>query len=167
MTYVVCSAPRGLRQLLRAPKLLVELLTLSPRARVLPVRRKRVRQPILELLSKVLLGAQPSQLLTGTAAPVHTPMLLARPADALDPVQRHLRLQPLQHEVQRLEPHRDGRVDLALGRHGMHALRDAILGPEIGVEVDLYLGDDLEVLRDGDDWGHMSVCGWRAALGWL
>lgn len=126
-----------------------------------------MRQTILELLSKTLLGTQPSQPLPGTTAPVNTPVLLARPADALDPIQRHLGLQPLQHEVQRLEPHFDGRVDLALSRDGVHALGDAILCAKVGVKVDLNLRDDLEVLRDGDDWGDMSVCGRRAMLGWL
>lgn len=72
-------------------------------------------------------------------------MLLTRAADALDPPERYLLLQPVENEVQRFEPHGYGRVDLTLLRHDMDALGNTIPGAEVAIEVDLGLGYHLEV----------------------
>jgi hypothetical protein len=87
-------------------------------------------------------------------------MLLAGAADAPDPVQgRVLLLEPLQDQVDGLEPQGHGSKDLTLLFIGQNTLLDAVLGAEVLVEVDFGVGDDLEVGLDDDGWAEVALVG--------
>jgi hypothetical protein len=60
-------------------------------------------------------------------------------------------LQPLQDEVNSLEPQSNGRKHFALIRVGEDAFLDAILG-EVGVEVDFCFMNKFEVRTDDDSY---------------
>jgi hypothetical protein len=87
-------------------------------------------------------------------------VLLAGAADAPDPVQgRVLLLEPLQDQVDRLEPQGHGSKDLALIFVGQYSLLDAVLGAKVLVEVDFGVGDDLEVGLDDDGCVEVMLVG--------
>jgi hypothetical protein len=58
----------------------------------------------------------------------------------------------LQYKVNRFEEQSDRREHLALGGVRQHALFDAILCAEIGVEVDFGFVEELEVRADDDSY---------------
>lgn len=153
---MVRRTPRDIRQ----PRIIaqggVELVALRLGAVVLPVGRvgvaQRAGQEVLEV--RPTRGAAPvhaAQEALGVVVPVDAPVLLAGAADGPDAVQgRAVLFQPAQHEVDGLEPHGHGREDLALVVVDEHALGQAILLAEVCVEVDLGLGEDVQVRLDHD-----------------
>lgn len=143
---MVCSAASNLRQPLRRLKIGIKLVALRLRAVILPIRRVGERKRLLQLLDERLIGLrQAAQQRLGLLGPVGAAVLLARAADALDAVHGRLCREAAQDEVDGLEEHGDGRVDLALGLVGQNALAQAILLAKVGVKVDLGLGDDGQV----------------------
>lgn len=120
---------------------------------VLPVGRVGVAQRAGQEVLEAAPGApvQAGQQLLGVVVPVDAPVLLAGAADGPDAVQRGaVLLEPAEHEVDGLEPHGHGREDLALVVVDEHALGQAILLAEVCVEVDLCLGEDVQIRLDHD-----------------
>jgi hypothetical protein len=74
-------------------------------------------------------------------------VLLARTADALDAVHGHGHgvAQAVEDQAQRLHPQSDGGKHFARLVANVHALLDAILLAKVAIEVDLCLGDSLEI----------------------
>ena len=165
VTYVVGLAAGGLGQLVRIVELRIKCLALLLCARILPIRAEGMAEgafPLalgtaLQLLHQCLSCIQSAQQGLRTLAPKHSPMLHPGARNAL-----HfgkigaLVLQALQHEINGLKEHGNGRKHLALVGIGEHALLDAILG-EVGVEVDLGFVDELEVGSDNDAWKRQMV----------
>lgn len=86
-------------------------------------------------------------------APVYTPMLLARTADSTDSVERRVGFaETAEDQVQSLEPHGHGRVDLPFILVGEDALFEGVFAAEVLVEVDFGGGNDGEVGADYDCW---------------
>lgn len=147
--------PGDIRQLRVVAQCSVELITLRLRAVVLPVRRVGVAQRAGEevLEGAAAAGAAPgaAQQLLGVVVPVDAPVLLAGAADAPDAVQRGAGVpEAAEDQVDGLEPHGHGREDLALVVVDEDALGQAILLAEVCVEVDLCLGEDVQVRLDHD-----------------
>jgi len=149
------TTPRDLGQFLTTPHLLLKGITFQLGTMILPIRREGVRERTLQLLYQPPLpGFQPLQQLLGAFGPVHAPVLLARPADALDEGQIDLLLEPREDEIQSLEPHGHGRVDFALGGDDVHPVGDGVGDAEVAIKVDFGFGDDGEVGGDDDGcWG--------------
>lgn len=146
------TAARNLSQRLPIPQLGIKSNQLITRAVILPIRRKLMRQRLIQLLNQRLLRIQPTQQLLGARTPEHAAVLLARTADALDAAHGHgHRLgQTLQHQVERLQPEGDGGKHFARLLAHVDALVDAILGAKVLVKVDFGLGDAFEVGVDDD-----------------
>lgn len=151
---MVRRTPRDIRQSRVIAQRSVKLVALGLRAVVLPVGRERVAQRARqELLERPVAGAAPhaAQQLLGVVVPVDAAVLLAGAADAPDAVQLGAAVsQPGEDQVDGLEPHGHGREDLALVVVYEDALVQAILLAEVCVEVDLCLGEDVQVRLDHD-----------------
>ncbi|KAI9167437.1 Pre-mRNA-splicing factor cwc15 [Paramyrothecium foliicola] len=150
MAYMVRTAARRLRQLLPITQRGVEGVAFALRALILPVGRPLAGQRLVELVDKRLTGIQAREQAFGLGAPPDAAVLLAGAAHALDAVHGdgHGLGEAVEDEVERLEPQGDGGVDLARLLADVDALVDAILLAEVAVEVDLDLGDRLEVGAD-------------------
>lgn len=154
-TYMMCRAPRDVRQFRVVAQGGVELVTLRLGAVVLPVGRvgvaQRAGQEVLEGGTTPGFPAHAAQQLLGVVVPVDAPVLLAGAADGPDAVQRGALVpEPAQHQVDGLEPHGHGGKDLALVVVDEDALGQAILLAKVCVEVDLCFGEDVQVRLDHD-----------------
>lgn len=160
---MVSSTARHLGQPLPAAELRVKGVALALGALVLPVGGPVVGEHGRELRDEGPLRVQRGEGVLRAGGPVHAAVLLAGAAHGGDASHGHVMGlhgggEALQHQVERLHPHGDGGVDLARRGPHVHALADAILGAEVAVEVDLGLGDGLEVRVDDDG------CGFRVSV---
>lgn len=146
------TAACNLSQRLPVSQLGIKSNQLILRAMILPIRRKLMRQRLIQLLNQRFACIQPTQQLLRTRTPKHTPMLLSRTTNSLDAAHGHgHRLaQTLQHQVERLQPEGDGGKHLARLLAHVDALVDAILGAKVCVKVDFGFGDAFEVGVDDD-----------------
>ncbi|KAJ6444739.1 Pre-mRNA-splicing factor cwc15 [Purpureocillium lavendulum] len=154
-TYVVGAAARHLGQpLAAAGELGVKGIALALGALVLPVGGPVVGEDGGELVDEGPGRVEAGEGVRGGGGPVDAAVLLAGAADGGDAGHghggRHGGGEAREDEVERLHPHGDGGVDLARRRPHVHALADAILVREVAVEVDLGLGDRLEIRADDD-----------------
>lgn len=148
---MIRGATSDVCQLLCRAEVRIELIALGLGAVVLPVGGEFVSEGVRELLEQRLAAIEILEGGLGALVPEHAAVLLARAADASYFLHgAALLLEPVEHELERVEPHSHRRVHLALGLVGLHPLLDAILGGEIGVEVNLGFGYDGEVRFDYD-----------------
>ena len=173
-TYVMGATAGNFGQGLLSTDGSLKLVALLLRAAVLPVWRKLPCKRVLSedffefvvviivVIVVVIVVVSDCPILEGcqrgfrTGRPKHAPVLLARAADADDPCQRAggaSVAEPRQDEVQRIKPHVHGRMDLARRGRGDDTLGDRVDVVEVGVEIDLGLGDDGKVGIDNDSWG--------------
>lgn len=144
---------RDIRQFRIVTQSGVELVALRLSAVVLPVGREGVAQRAGQEVLEGAAGApvHTAQQLLGVVVPVDAAMLLAGAADGPDAVQRGaVGLESAHDQVDGLEPHGHGGKDLALVVVDEDALFQAILLAEVCVEVDLCLGEDVQVRLDYD-----------------
>jgi len=162
---MVRAATSDLGQFLAPADGSLKYVTLGLCAAVLPIWRKRIRKRVaIEAVLQASFSAtvayivgEGGQTSLCGASPKDATVLLARAgysADAGEHVDGPGGAQSGEHEVQGLEPHGDGGVDLASAiGGGDDALGDGVGGGKVGIEVDLGLGDDGEGGVDDDGWG--------------
>jgi len=144
-------APGNLCQPLSRFQLRIELAALSLGAVVLPVWRKGVRKGADKLLNEGLVGLEATEQGVGLPAPVHAAVLLARAADAPNPLQGCVLFpKPRKYQVQCLEPHGNGSKHLVLRLVHPNSLHHSVFGPKIAIEVDFGIRHDCEIRLDHD-----------------
>lgn len=100
------TAARNVGQLLPVPQLGIKGNQLLMRAVILPIRRKLMRQRLVQLPNEGLRSVEPAQQLLGARIPEDAAVLLAGAADSLDAAhgQGHGLGEALQHQVEGFQP---------------------------------------------------------------
>jgi len=139
-------APRGVGKLLATTKMGIKVIAFLLCTVILPIGRELVSEHMIQLPEKWAFGIEALQRRFGLVVPIHARVLLARAADALDPVHRTaLFSQAGEHQVDGLHPHGHGLVHLPLILVDAYALLDTVFRGEVGVEVDFGFGYDRQV----------------------
>jgi hypothetical protein len=153
---MVGLAPGDIRQAIIRAQRSVKGVTLLLRTGILPIGAERMCKSILQLADQGLFRVQAAQQLLAGGSPVNTAVLLTGTGNALDPLKRRALLcQPLEHQVDGLQPHGYRGVDLPLGLVDEDTFLDAIL-EEVGVEVDFGFVHDLQAGRYDDCFGWLA-----------